>query len=291
MPGVAFTSTIQAYELIGAARAPVVVALGGISASRRVISWWGDVAGPGRFVDTTRFRVLGLDWRDGGAGADGRPERAISTHEQACALAEALDALAIERIHTLIGASYGGMVGLAFAERFPERVEQLAIISAPARAHPMSTALRAIQRRIVELGLETGRQFDAMVLARALAMTTYRTAAEFSERFDAGSVESYLLHHGEKFARRFTPARFLALSLSADSHRIAPEDGRTPATFVAVEGDTIVPREQMVDLAGRWGAASRLVLAPSRVGHDAFLAEPETVGSILRNVLDSPTFS
>ena len=100
-------------------------------------------------------------------------------------------------------------------------------------------------------------------------------------------VEDYLLHHGEKFARRFSAARFLALSLSADLHQVDPGQIRTPALLVAAEGDTIVPREQMVDLANRWGGECRLVDLPTQVGHDAFLAEPTVIGRIIRNALTS----
>jgi homoserine O-acetyltransferase len=296
MPDVA-QSTTCSYEITGRADAPLVVALGGISASKHVTStpddpapgWWNDVVGDGRAVDTTLYRVLGVDYLDGDVGADGRPARIVSTYDQADALAQVLEEFEVERIHTLVGASYGGMVALAFAERYPDRVDQLVIIGASARAHPMSTALRAIQRRIVELGIDTGRAFDALALARALGITTYRSAAHFAERFKVRprDVEEYLLHHGEKFARRFSPARFLALSFSADLHDIDPGQIRTPALLVAAEGDTIVPREQMVDLADRWGGECRLVDLPTQVGHDAFLAEPTAIGRIIRNALTS----
>lgn len=286
MPVVA-ESTSCSYALAGRAGAPVVVALGGISASRDVEGWWGEVVGDDRYVDTTQFQVLGLDYLDGGVGTDGRPARTVTTHDQADAIAQTLDELQVDRIHTLVGASYGGMVGLAFAERYAERIERLVIISAPAQPHPMSTALRSIQRRIVELGLETGRAHDALVLARELAMTTYRSAAEFAERFDTRSVETYLLHHGEKFARQFSPARFLALSLSADLHEVDPQRIHTPAVLISVEGDTIVPRDQMLDLASQLAGPCRLVHLPTFTGHDAFLAEPKTVGPIIRNALTS----
>jgi homoserine O-acetyltransferase len=292
------------YELVGPPGAPVVVALGGISATRHACAtaadpaagWWEGVVGPARAVDTTRFRVLGIDWLDGGRADDGRPARIVTTHDQADALAAALEHLGIARVHAVVGASYGGMVALAFAERYPERVERIVVISAAHETHPVSTALRAVQRRVVELGLDTGRARDAMALARALAMTTYRGAREFVDRFDTrpdavddGSatfpVERYLLHHGEKFAAAWRPERFLALSLSADLHRVAPESVRVPATLVAAEGDAIVPGEQMVELARRLGAPNRFERLATRYGHDAFLTEPAAIGRALTTAL------
>src|SRR4051812_31690886 len=54
-----------AWRIAGPAGAPVVVALGGISASRRVWlpeeprgGWWHEVVGPGLALDTQRFRIL-----------------------------------------------------------------------------------------------------------------------------------------------------------------------------------------------------------------------------------------
>jgi homoserine O-acetyltransferase len=292
------------HELIGPSGAPVVVALGGISATRHPCAtaddtkpgWWEPVVGDGKAIDTTRFRVFGIDWLDGGRADDGRPARVVTTHDQADALAAALDAEGIERVHAIVGASYGGMVALAFAERYPARVDRIVVVSAAHETHPMSTALRAVQRRVVELGLETGRAHDALALARALAMTTYRGSREFAERFDVAPatqeggtatfpVEEYLLHHGEKFAAVWRPERFLALSLSADLHRVDPAAIRVPATLVAAEGDGIVPGEQMAELSARLGAPNDLVTLRTRYGHDAFLTEPDAVGRILDTAL------
>ena len=275
---------------------PVVAALGGISASADVSAWWPGVVRAGGCVDPRDYHIVGMDWLDGGEGADGRPLKRVTTHDQADALAAALDAEGISCLRAIVGASYGGMVALAFAERYPTRVEHVVAISAAAHAHPMSTALRSLQRRVVELGIETNRAAGALSIARGIATTTYRSAAEFAERFgaapefrgDAGAefpVEAYLRHQGEKFAAAFTPARFLALSLSADLHRIEPSRIAVPATFVAARGDAIVPVAQMDELAARWGGPSCLIELPARTGHDAFLAEQHLVGPVLRETL------
>lgn len=288
------------YELVGPDDAPLVVVLGGISASAHVTAtdadpapgWWNDVVGPERGIDTRRHRVLGVEFLDGGRRADGRPRATITTHDQADAIARVLDALGVARAQAFVGASYGGMVALAFAERYPDRVARLVVISAPHEAHPMSTALRALQRNIVKLGLESGRTRESLVLARGLAMTTYRSAREFAERFDAApvevrendatfDVERYLAHHGERFAAQWAAERFLALSLSGDLHRVDPSKIRVPTVVVAAEGDAIVPGEQLERLAASIAAPTRLVHLASRRGHDAFLTEPDAVATIL----------
>jgi homoserine O-acetyltransferase/O-succinyltransferase len=239
-----------------------------------------------------------VDFLDGGRRSDGRPQRIVTTHDQAANVASVLDELGIERIHAFVGASYGGMVALAFAERYPDRVDSVVAISAPHEPHPMSTALRALQRRIVQLGLDTGRPAEALAIARGLAITTYRSAREFADRFDPAPteltdndatfpVEGYLRHHGERFAARWTAERFLALSLSGDLHRVDPSGIHTPTTIVAAEGDAIVPGEQLEILSARLAAPNRLLHVPTTRGHDAFLTEPAAVGAIIHNALST----
>jgi homoserine O-acetyltransferase len=293
-------AALPRYELTGPEHAPLIVALGGISAHAHVAAtpvdptpgWWNDVVGDGRAIDTRRYRVLGVDFIDGGRAANGQPAAIVTTRDQADAVTRVLDAIGVARVHAFVGASYGGMVALAFAERHPERVERVVAISAPHAPHPMSTALRALQRNIVKLGLESGRVRESLALARGLAMTTYRSAREFRDRFDLPpvaqtaadatfAVEAYLAHHGDRFAATWSAERFLALSLSGDLHRVDPSNIRTPTVIVAAEGDSIVPVEQLETLAASLAGPTRLVHLPSTRGHDAFLTEPEVLGSIL----------
>lgn len=293
---------VVGYRRIGAGLSPrpVVAVLGGISAGRHVTAciddaspgWWESMVGAARPIDTSAFDVVAIDWV-GGAGLstgprDDVPFPAVGTHDQARALLAVLDRLGIRRLHAVVGASYGAMVALAFAERYGDRVDRAIVISGAHATHPMATALRSVQRGIVRLGLATGHRHDAVSLARSLAMTTYRTAQEFAERFDVAPrwtedgprfpVEDYLAHHGERFADRFSPRSFLCLSESVDLHHVDPSAIATPATLVAVEGDPLVPAWQMAALRDALGGPATLDVVTSRYGHDAFLKEVETIG-------------
>jgi homoserine O-acetyltransferase len=287
------------YEVTGDARLPVVVVLGGISAGRHVTAtegdprpgWWQDVVGPGRAIDTRRVAVLGIDWL-GGRGESTLPpdDVAIDSYDQARAVAAVLDGLGVRRARAVVGASYGGMVALAFAALFPERAERAVVIGAAHESTAMSTGLRSVQRRIVRLGMDTGRERDALAIARALGVTTYRSAVEFNVRF-AGPpevergiarfpIDGYLEHMGRRFAESFPVRGFLALSQSCDLHRVDPAEVRAPVTLVAVEEDTLVPPGQMRDLAAALGARATLVMLSSRFGHDAFLIDPAVADAV-----------
>lgn len=295
-----------AYSLFGNSRLPLVIVLGGISAGRDVCAgasssvrgWWQDLAGEGLAVDTGSFCVLGIDFLGGAcastraAGLDFPP---ISSMDQAAAISAVLDHLGVARAYAIIGSSYGGMVALAFASRFPSRVERIAVISAAHESHPMATALRTLQRQVVRLGLENGCADEALAIARGIAMTSYRTAEEFARRFKVTPrrtadrfqfpVESYLAHQGASFADRFPPWSFLCLSESIDLHRVDPASIPVPATLVAIDSDSLVPVWQMRALAAAMAGPVTSIEIRSVYGHDAFLKERDVMAGIIRNTL------
>jgi homoserine O-acetyltransferase/O-succinyltransferase len=290
-----------AYCLAGPADAPVVAALGGISANRYVAGpdeagWWREIVGPGKALDTSRFRVLGIDYL-GGNGASSAPQAdgrfpPISSYDQADVLLRVADELGVARLHAILGASYGGMVALAFAEKYAGRVGHIIVVSAADRTHPMSTAWRSVQRRIVRDALQRGAGAEGLVVARALAMATYRSPAEFAARFRAAPVrsaagfrfpvEDYLFARGENYAGRYQAASFVCLSESIDLHAISAERIATSATLIAVREDQLVPILDIQALKTRLGAGCRCIEINSIFGHDAFLKE----GAVLKPLIE-----
>ena len=285
-------------EIVGPRGAPVIAVLGGISASKHVTSsasdpspgWWEDVVGPGRAIDTREFRVLGIDYVTGGNGT-----AAVTTTDQAEVLAAALDQSGVRSLHAIVGASYGGMVALAFGARFAARARRLIVISAAHESDPIATALRHLQRRVVALGREVGRERDALAIARGIAMTSYLTARHFDERLaesdrdDSRLVEhrigSYLKTRGEQFAEQWTSERYNALSLSLDLHKIRPEDVTVPTSVIAVTADRLVPVAQSRELARRLGGPSQLIEIDSSLGHDAFLGDSSRISPFVNELV------
>jgi homoserine O-acetyltransferase len=288
------------WSLHGLVDAPIVIVQGGISADRRVCAtqdaagWWDGIAGHGCAIDTKHSRVLSIDWL---SRADLGDALAVTSDDQADAIAAVLDTLGVRRAHAFVGASYGAMVGLAFAARHPQRLGRLVAIAGAHRAHPLSIAVRNIQREVVRLGDRLGDAAAGLDLARRLAMTTYRGEREFAERCgDAPhyadgrfhfAEEPWLAAAGARFAQRFDPARYLALSESIDLHAVAPEDVRVPTTLVGIASDRVVPLADLCELQRRCGAAATLHVIDSRYGHDAFLKEPAQISALLHEALDT----
>ena len=296
-----------AWRSAGPANAPVVCALGGISAHRRVCltedpreSWWSQIVGPERALDSNRYRILSFDYLGGSSESSG-PNAGesfpnISSYDQAEVLLRLLNHLSLKSLRAIAGGSYGGMVGLAFAQRYPERVGHLIAIGAADRANPMATGWRSVQRRIVQFAMKCGRPKDGLQLARALAMTTYRSTEEFTARFNGPPtrqderfefpVEQYLFARGGDYASRYRPESFLCLSESIDLHRVDASSIFVPTTAIAVREDQLVPLADMRAMVARL-PAGRLHEISSVYGHDAFLKESEQLRSIFAAALGS----
>ncbi len=292
--GEALEEPVLRIRLQGAEGAPLVVAAGGISAGRKVADaghdtgWWREIVAAGGAINLSTHQVLGFDFLPG-AETD---VKTITPADQARALAVALDAIGAAKIRAYVGASYGGFIGLAFASLFPERIEKLGVISASARPDPMTTALRGVQRRIIAFAIENGRPEEGVALARQLAMTTYRSADEFRERFEAApqgpnagdnyDVCEYLTSRGRAYARAMPAARYITLSDSLDRSNVDPATVTADCFFVGVASDRLVPAQDTKETAEAVAGRSQYLQIDSLVGHDAFLCEPDKYSNALR---------
>ena len=153
--------------------------------------WWHEIVGPGKALDTDALRRAG----------HGLPRRQRRQHRACCRRQRfpaspattrprrslrLLDHLGSRSWRAIVGASYGGMVALAFGERYPQRVERLIVISAARQPHPMATAWRSVQRNIARLGLARGlRRAGAGAGARAGHVHLSQPARNSRARFRA----------------------------------------------------------------------------------------------------------
>ncbi len=346
-----------AYECWGelnAERSNAVLLFTGLSPSAHAASsaadpspgWWESMIGPGRAIDTDRWFVMcvnSLGSCFGSTGpasvnpATGRlyrldfPELAVE--DIARAGFEAARTLGIEQLDTVIGPSLGGMVAVAFAAVVPGGARRLVSISGSAAASPFAIALRSVQREAVMsdpawkggqyASAENGPQ-SGMRLARKLGTITYRSAAEWSDRFarqgigeigrravdqalkrvPAGfgprfAVETYLEAQAEKFVRAFDPNCYLYLSRAMDCFDIAEHgdpaevyrrSGARHALVIGVESDFLFAIGEQAQIAEGMQAAgieTRFAALPSIEGHDAFLVDLPRFDAAIRGFLDA----
>src|SRR5262245_39353902 len=244
--------------------APVVVIVGGITASPFPFGgegnepWWPALDAPD-LIDPSRHTILCPCWPGNGSTWRGfddpaTPLPAISVHGLADLVATWLDGIGCAQPVTFVGASLGGMVGVAFAVQHAARCARLVTISAGLRPDGWGTATRHVQRELVRDGLRTGDVATGMVRAQQLGMLTYRGRDGLDTRFgvlvpglDRPPVAEYLDHIGERFAARFPIRTFLLRSEAIDRSHFGVDErtrvagGGAPDGFAGGAG--VLPRE------------------------------------------------
>ena len=293
--------------------APVVVIVGGITASPfpfgnggdlRNEAWWPALCAPD-LIDPMRHTVLCPCWPGNGSTWRGFDENAALPAISVLGLADLvtawLDGCGCTSPVTFVGASLGGMVGVALAVRNPERCGKLIAISAGLRPDGWGTATRHLQRELVRDSLRNNDVTTGMSRARQLGMLTYRGRDELDTRFgrlapglDRPPVADYLDHHGRRFAEHFPVKTFLLLSEAIDrgwiadgphAMRAALEQVTAETIVVGVPGDMLFPLSLQVELhrgLQAAGAQSSLWKLDSVYGHDAFLADQDRLAELLR---------
>ncbi|KAJ2451004.1 homoserine O-acetyltransferase [Coemansia sp. RSA 2336] len=218
--------------------------------------WWEKFIGPGRALDTDKFFVICTNVLGGCYGSTGpgsvdprTGERYATTfplltvNDMVRAQFHLLDNMGISRLYASVGASMGGMQSLCAAALFPERVGRLVSISACARSHPYSIALRFAQRQalMADPNFNRGFYYDGvqphvgMKLARAVATVTYRSGPEWELRFGRRRrapeqppalcpdflIETYLDHQSERFCLQYDANSLLYVSKAMDMFDIS----------------------------------------------------------------------
>jgi homoserine O-acetyltransferase len=214
--------------------------------------------------------------------------------------AKILDDLGIDRVHTVIGGSMGGMQALEFAAQFPDRLERLIGIACTHQTTPGTVAFRRVQRQAILLDPEykdgnyaPGALLNGMKVARELGMTCYRSREEFDQRFDWNptgeehfksatfDVESYMNYQANKFARVYDPNCYLLLSKAMDLtnlgrgfSNLAEGTSRITADtmIIGVKQDLLVPIQEqrnLVSILQSYGRNAQLVEVDCKYGHDA----------------------
>jgi len=316
-----------------------------LSGSARVADWWPQLLGPNRPFDTTNYCVIGVNVIGSCYGSTGpcspHPQKPgqlygsdfplLTIRDIVRTQARLLDYLGIERLHSVVGGSIGGMQALSWAVDFPERVERcIAIGAAPLSA--MGLALNHLQRQAIRNDpawrdghYELDRQPVAgLALARAIAICSYKSSELFSERFarqpdrsgeDPRSsptarydIAGYLDYQGSIFTPRFDANSYLVLSKAMDTFDLAEGDKSSASLqaalrrisarllLVGISSDWLFPASDVRALA--WAARGAGVKADyaeltSSHGHDGFLAEAAQLAPIIKMHLeaDQPTFA
>jgi len=306
------------------------------SPANQATGWWEDMIGSGLPLDSDRFFIICINSLGSCYGSTGpasiNPATGQSYRLQFPVLTledvadggyEVVKALGLERIHTTIGCSMGGMSALAFCVRHPEFTTSFLSVSSSARALPFSIAVRSLQREMIRQDpkWDSGHYslddppISGQRLARKLGMITYRSAEEWEERFGRErmmseghegdqffgdfAIESYLESHAQKFTGQFDPNCYLYLSRASDLFDLAEHGGSLAAGFsklslqramvIGVRTDILFPIHQQREMAeGLAAAVDEVEFVPldCNRGHDSFLVDMDAFRPVICRFLE-----
>jgi homoserine O-acetyltransferase len=300
--GVTLPDVVQRVSIYGTPRADganVALVNHALTGTSRVADWWGEIAGPGKLLDTNALAVVGVNALGSCYGSSGAGEL-VSVRDIVRAQRAAFDALGIGRFAVIAGGSLGGMQAIEWAMQAPERVGHVVAIGAYDHFSAMGIALNAVAREAIAIAADPA---DGVALARKIAMLTYKSETLFAERhgrkFDRKGgdpnrdathrfdIEGYLDYQGALFAKRMEPKAYMTLTRAMDLFDTRDRVLQRPYpafTFVGISSDWLFLPEYVRASARRFsdaGANSAYLELVSNHGHDAFLADPARLRSLV----------
>ena len=310
------------YRVFGdveaAARNGWMLVFHALTGSPDVDAWWGPLLGPGKPLDTARHAIVAANLLGSCYGSSGPAEWRGEPGEVFPELTPAdlarshiplLEHLGVRRLALATGGSLGGMVALEWGRVSSVPTERLVVFAAPGAASPQAIGWNVVQRMAIEADPAwAGGHYQpgegpvaGLEAARALAMITYRSGAEFQARFGRQSsrsagvfdVEHYLRRQGEKLVARFDAASYVALTRTMDLHDIGDPAAAAKETAlrvgqvigVGVDSDILYLPGEVRDWVLAYQAAglrAEYREIASLYGHDAFLIEWDQVERMLR---------
>lgn len=298
--------------------------------------WWDGFIGPGRGLDTDHFCVICVNYLGGCYGSTGpssidpRTGRPYGPRFPQLTVADIVDSqlalldhLGIETLHATLGASLGGLLALSLATRYPERVRRVIPFATGLRTTPLQRLHNLEQICAIESDPDfrsgdyyEGRPPDrGLSLARMIGHKTFVSLAAMEERARTEVVrrdgtlawyqlrsplESYMLHQGQKFVRRFDANTYLRIldawnrfdlvreAVASDPVALFQRCRRQEYLVFTIDSDAcFYPEEQalLADVLKRAGVNSTRITVHSDKGHDSFLLEPHLFRPFLRAVL------
>lgn len=290
-----------------------------LTANSDVADWWPGTVETGRFLDPAKHftvcaNIIGSCYGSTGPlsvnPATGEPWYGdfppLTIRDMGRALALLADALDLDSIDTIVGASVGGFQALEWAAEQPWRFKKLILIATGAEAMPWTIAIDESQRMAIKADSSWGeRRADAagagLAAARAIGLLTYRggsgynatqtdpPAADGRPVYDRRAC-SYQRHQGEKLRRRFNAYSYMTILDAFDTHDIGRGRGgiraalsriEAPALVIGITTDIIFPPAELRGLACAL-PRGRYEEIESRLGHDGFLVENDRLNALIQ---------
>jgi homoserine O-acetyltransferase/O-succinyltransferase len=307
---------------------PAIEGVGALWQEELHAGWWEDMIGPGKALDTDKYFIVCANYLGGCYGSTGpasvNPQTgkpwgasfpAVGAADQVEVFTRLLDHLGVDVLHAVVGPSVGGLIALTFATRFPHRVRNVIAIASGFKTTVLNRLILFEQILAIENDpyFNGGDYYDnqpplyGLALARMISHKTFvhLDAIERRARQDVvqpddvlawyrvrDQFQSYMLHQGKKFVRRFDANTYLRI-IDLWSRYDATEEGdaETPADLFerarlagqrwlvfSIDSDFCFYPEEQAELVKHLETAKvdvMHIIVHSDKGHDSFLLEPD----------------
>ena len=290
--------------------------------------WWNLFVGPGKALDTNRYCVICVNYLGGCYGSSGpasinpvtgkpygKDFPSVLSSDVVRSQAALLDHLGISTLLAVIGASVGGLLAINFATLFPQRVKIIMPVATGLRTTVLTRLTLFEQVLAIENDphFKGGEYYDGpapeygLALARMISHKTFVHLDAIENRarqtvsqpngqlswYKVGhNVESYMLHQGKKFVKRFDanaylriinmwlrydPLKDAGVESYEDLFAISRAAGHHYLIFSIDSDFCFYPEEQaeMVAALEKADVSCMHITVHSDKGHDSFLLEPQ----------------
>jgi len=303
------------------------------------VGWWDGFIGPGKALDTSKYFIVCANYLGGCYGstgpasvdqATGKPFGSkfppVTIADIVNSQLRLIDYLGIKKLRAAVGASVGGMLALSFATRFQERVGSVIAIGSGMSTPPLQRIQNFEQVYAIESDANFlgGDYYDGqpptqgLALARMISHKTFvslrslerRARSEIKDLEDDLSfswysinraLESYMLHQGRKFVRRFDANTYLRFVDAWQRFDLVEEASAKSLDelfsrcreqrflIFSIDSDVCFYPDQQTEMArilSANGVPNMHITVHSQKGHDAFLTEPDLFTPHLVYALD-----
>ncbi len=275
--------------------------------------WWDFMVGPGKSIDTDKYFVICSNVIGGCMGSFGPKEEnpetgkaygldfPFLTIEDMVNAQKALieEHFAIEKLHAIIGGSFGGAMVLTWAVLHPQMSDRFIPISTSYRHSPQNIAFHEVGRQAIMAdsdwcnGAYIGEKkhpSKGLAVARMTAHITYLSESSLHKKFGRNlqdkdyysfhfkpdfQVESYLHHQGYSFIERF--------DAFVDASKYRPK-----FCVISFSDDWLFPPCEAKKLVNSLISSNldvSSITIDSSSGHDSFLIENDYLKGAIRGFL------
>ena len=287
--------------------------------------WWEGFIGSGKALDTDKYCIICVNYLGGCYGSTGpyskNPETGkpygsdfprVSIKDIVNSQMELINHLGIKELHATVGSSLGGLMAISLAAQYPNKVKNIVALASGIK----TSVLQRIHNLEQITAIESDKNFsngdyyendypkEGLSLARMIGHKVFislgtlekRASKEIKKEEDSSwyqiqsSIESYMLHQGQKFVKRFDANTYLRILDAWQSFDILDECGfnnykemfsrcsHQKYLIFTINSDVCFyphQQEELTTALSKGGITPIHITVHSEKGHDSFLHEPE----------------